>query len=122
MRILLDAHVSGKRIARALRDAGHDVRAITEERDLEGLDDPDVLGLAAREGRILVTFNNRDFVPLLREWSEAGRPHAGCILIFGLDHSRFAQILRGLEQAFSDRPAQEDWTDITQPLWRSQAR
>jgi hypothetical protein len=122
LRILLDAHVSGKRIANALRDAGHDVRAISEERDLEGLDDPDVLSLAAHEGRILVTFNHRDFVPLLREWSEAGRPHAGCVLVFGIDHSRFAEIRIGLERIFSDRPAQEDWTDITQPLSRSQAR
>jgi hypothetical protein len=30
-----------------------------------------VLGLAAAEGRIVITRNSRDFAPLLRDWAEA---------------------------------------------------
>lgn len=39
MRLLLDAHISG----RALAEAGHDVRAMDSEQQLEGLLDRDVL-------------------------------------------------------------------------------
>jgi predicted nuclease of predicted toxin-antitoxin system len=82
LRLLLDANLSPRGVARPLRAAGHDVRALAEELALEGLDDPDVLALAADEDRILVTRNSRDFAPLLRQWAEAGRPHAGAILIW----------------------------------------
>ena len=44
---------------------------------LEGLEDPLVLALAAEGARILFTWNSKDFAPLLREWAEAGRHHAG---------------------------------------------
>jgi nucleoside-diphosphate-sugar epimerase len=47
LRLLLDAHVSGRAIGRELRDMGHDVLALDEHRELEGLDDPVVLDLAA---------------------------------------------------------------------------
>jgi len=78
MKILLDAHISGKTVGRALSEGGHDVRALDSE--LEALSDPQVLELAAVEGRVLVTANIRDFEPLLREWAGEGRPHAGVIL------------------------------------------
>lgn len=55
MRLLLDAHVSGRRVGGALRALGHDVPALDEERQLEGLPDDEVLTLAATERRILVT-------------------------------------------------------------------
>ena len=79
MKILLDAHISGKTVGRALSEGGHDVRALDSE--LEALSDPQVLELAAVEGRVLVTANIRDFEPLLREWAGEGRPHAGVILV-----------------------------------------
>lgn len=88
------------------------MRALAEEAALEGLDDPDVLLLAAQEGRILVTRNSRDFAPILREWAEGGRSHAGCILIWTLDHSRFAEIVAGVESLLAERPRQEDWREI----------
>src|SRR5215212_2657806 len=69
MNILLDAHISGRTVGKALTENGHDVRAIDSEPELEGLSDPEVLELAAAEGRILVTANMRDFEPLLRESS-----------------------------------------------------
>lgn len=112
MRLLLDANLSPRGIGRPLRDAGHDVLALAEERALEGLDDPEVLSLAADEGRILVTRNSRDFAPLLREWAESGRIHAGCILIWSLDHSRFAAIIGGVSKALTRRPSQDDWRGI----------
>jgi predicted nuclease of predicted toxin-antitoxin system len=66
VRLLLDADLSGRRLARRLREDGHGVLALSERLDLEGLVDPEVLALAALDGRILVTRNGRDFAPLLR--------------------------------------------------------
>jgi hypothetical protein len=121
MRLLLDEHVSARRIGDCLRDAGHDVRAVVEDAELAGLDDPEVLAAAARDGRILITFNHRDFAPLLREWAEAGRAHAGCILVFGIDHGEFGLILRGLSALLRERSDQGSWTNITEALTRGRA-
>jgi hypothetical protein len=70
MRLLLDANLSPKRIGLTLEDQGHDVLALAADPAVGALDDPDVLALAAREGRVLVTGNAKDFAPLLREWAE----------------------------------------------------
>lgn len=118
LRILLDAHFSGRVIATALRKAGHDVLALTEEPALEGLDDALVLELAAREQRIPVTHNIRDFAPLLREWGESGRSHPGCVLVHGLDHADFGRLLGGLDRQFGARPTQDEWIDVALFLTR----
>lgn len=112
MRLLLDANLSGRGIGGPLRAAGHDVRALQEEPELDGLDDPDVLALAAAEGRIVVTRNSRHFAPLARVWAEGGRSHAGLILIWTLDHSRFEEIVAGIERCLAERPEQDDWLDL----------
>lgn len=52
MRFLVD-ECTGPRVARWLRDQGHDVFSIYEE--ARGLDDGDVLAMAVREDRILIT-------------------------------------------------------------------
>jgi predicted nuclease of predicted toxin-antitoxin system len=113
VRILLDAHVSARVIAADLRRSGHDVLALSEDRALQGIDDLQVLALASAERRILVTFNIRDFAPLLREWAEARRPHYGCILVYGLDHSRYRAVLEGLRRLFEERPGSDDWRDLS---------
>jgi Domain of unknown function (DUF5615) len=53
VRLFLDAHVSARRIATALREQ-HDVRAADEERELDGSDDERLLALATEQGRIMV--------------------------------------------------------------------
>lgn len=110
--MLLDANLSPQRVGKPLRARGHDVLALAEERSLEGLDDPDVLRLAAEDGRILVTRNSRDFAPLVREWAEAGRSHSGVILIWTLAHDRFADIVAGIERHLARYPRHEDWVDL----------
>ena len=113
MRVLLDANLSPKRVGRSLRESGHDVRTLAGEPALEGLADQQVMELASADERILVTRNSRDFAPILREWAEGGRTHAGCILIWTLDHSAFAEIVERVERVFAQRPEQEDWRDVT---------
>lgn len=113
MRLLLDANLSPRRVAARLRETGNDVLALAEDAAYEGLSDPQVLELAASEGRVLITRNSRDFAPLAREWAEAQRSHAGLILVWTVDHSRFAEIVTGVERQLVLWPAQEQWRDLT---------
>lgn len=116
MRLLLDANLSGRRLARPLREDGRDVVALSERPELEGLADPEVLALATAEGRILITRNSRDFAPLLRDWAEAGRSHAGCILVWTLRHDEFGPILRGLRHLLDEQPDRSAWVDLAVAL------
>jgi Domain of unknown function (DUF5615) len=122
VRLLRDAHVPGPNVGRRLEQNGDDVRALDQEPALEGLDDDEVLALAASEQRILVTHNVADFPRILREWAAAQRAHAGVILVYGIDHSEFALIGRGIERWLRLRPDQADWSDFPAILDRRFAR
>jgi hypothetical protein len=113
VRLFLDAHISGPRLASALREHGHDVRAADEERDLDGATDEELLSLAAGEGRIFVTFDVKDFPVIARRWAEAGRKHAGCAIVVGVDHGEFGAILETVGAQLRARPEQGGWTDLT---------
>lgn len=113
MRLFLDAQVSGRRIARVLREKGHDVRAADEERLLDGMGDEELLALAATEVRVLVTFNVADFPRIVSRWAEAGRAHSGSAIFVGIDHSEFGTILRVLDQAIAHRPDKLAWQNYT---------
>jgi hypothetical protein len=54
------------------RDAGRSGRGVPDEDQLE---------FAASLGRALVSLNARDYAPLFDRWWQAGRHHAGIILI-----------------------------------------
>jgi predicted nuclease of predicted toxin-antitoxin system len=112
LRLLLDANLSPKRIGSPLERRGHDVVSLAADIALGALDDPLVLEFAATESRILITRNARDFAPLLREWAEAGRHHAGCILIWTLDHHQFGAIIRAVTALLDGRPSPRDWYDL----------
>jgi hypothetical protein len=113
VRLLLDANLSPKRIGSVLEKRGHDVLSLAVDAALGALDDPEVLQLAAGQERILVTRNSRDFAPLLREWAEAGRHHAGCILIWTFAHHEFGAIIEGVSELLRDRRDAEQWRDLT---------
>lgn len=113
MLLILDAHVSGRAVASALREKGHDVFAIDEHRELEGLDDDGVLALAAQENRIMVTFDVNDFMPLLCQWGSEQRSHTGCVLISGIGANQFGRLIRTIVQVLGQHPNQADWVDMT---------
>jgi hypothetical protein len=110
--LFLDAHASARRIATALRKQ-HDVRAADEERELDGWEDERLLDLASADGRILITFNVKDFARIASEWAAGGRSHGGCLLIVGSDHAEFGLILRVIEHALAARSDQAAWIDYT---------
>ena len=112
MRLLLDHHLSPRRVAPPLSEAGHDVLALAAEPTAEGMNDDRVLELAIAEARILVTRNARDFTPRLRARAEGGRSHAGAILIWTLGHHEFAAIVAGIERLLEAYPTPEEWVDL----------
>lgn len=116
MRLLLDANLSPKRIGSAFNKDGHDVVSLAADPALGALDDPQVLELAAQQDRVLVTRNSRDFAPLLREWGQDGRHHAGCILIWTLAHNEFGAIISGITRLLGEHPDPEQWRDFTVAL------
>ncbi len=89
------------------------MRALDQEPGLEGLDDEEVLALAAAEQRILVTQDVHDFPAILREWAAAQRSHAGAILVFGIDHSELELIIRGTRRWLELYPDPASWVDLT---------
>jgi predicted nuclease of predicted toxin-antitoxin system len=122
VRILLDAHISGRTVGKALVQGGHDVRALDSEIEFEGLSDPEVLELAATEGRVLVTANIRDFEPLLREWAGEGRSHAGVVLVpSSVRNEAFGILISGVEKTIAVT-GQEEWTDRVEWLRRAYQR
>lgn len=122
MRLLLDAHVSGARIAEPLRARGHDVRAADEERELDGWPDEALLALASEEERILVSFDVKDFPDIARRWAEGGRSHAGLAIVVGIDHGEFGAILRVLEALLEEHADPSAWSGCTYFVSRGEGR
>ncbi len=111
MRLLLDAHVSGRRIGSALRERGHDVLAVAEERSLDGCPDEELLELASSQRRIMVTFDAADFPRICHQWLERERSHHGCAVLVGIRHHEFGAIMHALDAAFEARPNPREWHD-----------
>jgi hypothetical protein len=78
IKLLLDEHIwVGRR--EALTQRGYDVIHLNDTGQ-SGIDDEPLLVFATAQGRAVLTYNIRHFVPLVRLWYEAGREHAGVIL------------------------------------------
>ncbi len=79
MRLLLDEMIS-PRIARELREGGHDVQAIKRDRpDLAGRTDSEIVQRMAEERRVIVTNDIADFQGIHDRAMAAGEAHAGMI-------------------------------------------
>jgi hypothetical protein len=74
VRLLLD-EMYPRRLAEQLRAEGHDVVAVVELPDLVGREDAEVTRWAREHGRVVVTENVVDYVPLDVE------AHAGLLLV-----------------------------------------
>jgi len=116
VRLLLDANLSPKRFGAVLARRGHDVVSLASDPILGALDDPQVLELAARDQRIVITRNSGDFGPILREWAEGGRHHAGCILIWSYSHHQFGPMVKGITELLDRWPDPAHWSDLSLAL------
>ena len=101
MRFLVDESV-GARLADWLATQGHDATAIARDYPF-ALPDSEVLALAHREGRVLIT-DDRDFGELVFRQRQ---PHAG-VIYFQLHSQTFASRTRRLAAVLADYAAQLD--------------
>jgi hypothetical protein len=90
VKALLDEHFS-HRIAQRLRERALDVEAVSERPDLVEAPDREVMELARREERAVVTNNIKDFRPIATERMASGQGYAGLIFVPSTrDHSNDA--------------------------------
>ncbi|HKZ84473.1 MAG TPA: DUF5615 family PIN-like protein [Anaerolineae bacterium] len=102
IKLLLDEHI-WEGLVEALTQRGYDAVHITHIGQ-RSIDDEPLLELAAAQGRALLSYNARHFVPLIRLWYETGREHAGVILSVQLPP---AQLLKQVERLLATLSADE---------------
>ena len=100
MRFIVDES-TGSAVVESLRNAGHDVLAVSEA--MPQADDPDILARARSEGRILVT-NDKDFGDLV---FRSGQSHHGVVLLRLHDESPInrVRVMKDLLGQYSGRLA-----------------
>lgn len=87
--------------AELLRAREIDAIAIAERSDLRSMSDEEVLAAAARDGRVAVTFNYRDFILLDGQRRTSGAGHNGIVIVnarrFSNSKSGVVKIVDALE-------------------------
>ncbi len=99
MRLLANENFPGDAIV-ALREAGHDVVWIRS--DAPGAADPEVLAMAQRENRVLITFD-KDFGELAFRF---GLPSSSGVILFRISTPTSAHIAQAAVAALRTR---DDW-------------
>ena len=102
-------------LAVTLRDRGYDAISAIELEHI-GMPDSEHFAFAASEGRALLTFNIRDFVPLASRAMAEGTPFAGLIVS---DQLPFGELLRRVLRLLGQRDADDLRNMIT---WLSDYR
>lgn len=97
--LLLDEHV-WPGLIEAFAPQGYDLQHVVRV-GLQSASDEAVLAFAAREERVVLTNNYRDFVRLVAQWYAAGRSHAGVVLMEQLPRSELIQQVRQLLESAS---------------------
>lgn len=94
---VFDHHVNAPAMRR-LREEGVDVVSVAEV-GLGEADDPDILAWAARENRIVVTRNYRDFAPLVEAYAKRGISFPGVLFYSSsVRHSDVGYHVRALRE------------------------
>jgi len=99
IRLLLDEHV-WEGLTEALIQQGYDVVHVTHTEQC-GMDDDVLLAWAADQGRAVLTYNVRHFVPLVAQWYATHREHAGVILSLQLPSGELLKQVKRLLAALS---------------------
>ena len=103
----MDEDTTGRRLASALREAGHDVETAREASNL-GRADSEQMACAAGTNRVILSSNARDFAKLQAAWATDGRQHPGIVVITDQQASPeviAAKLLRVLEMRSPDAMA-----------------
>lgn len=115
--LMLDEHISPV-IAKQLRTKRVKMRVVSVHEykggALVSASDTVLLGASTAEGLTLVTFDLRTVPTLIGKWAEAGRSHAGVLLVDQrtVRPDDFGGLVRALE-AFCHKQSARDWTNHT---------
>jgi hypothetical protein len=101
----LDEDCQAHALAAALRQHGIDAKTPNEVA-LEGVEDQAQLGAALAAGRVVVTNNICDFVPLHNLWVSQGREHGG-IIVFPQQEFSIGETVRRLARLISSLSAEQ---------------
>jgi predicted nuclease of predicted toxin-antitoxin system len=111
VKLLLDEMLAPA-IARELRSRGHDVESVGGRSEWQALSDAEVVEVARRERRAIVTNNLRDFRPLHHEAIVPGGPgHFGMVFVPGSyrrTKADIGMIVNALERKLAEYPGEED--------------
>jgi len=99
-RLHLDADTSKKSLLKALKARGHDVTRTPNEWMTLDADDTEQLLGATAQGRVIFTFNVRDFMELAKRY-----PHHAGILLSA--QKPMPELLSALDQMFNKTNADE---------------
>ncbi len=102
VKLHLDADASRKALHRALTDRGHDVTRTPSDWMPQGADDETQLLRSTARGRVIFTFNVKDFLVLDRSHPD----HRG-ILLAAQRSWPFAELLAALDRFLSAADAEE---------------
>jgi predicted nuclease of predicted toxin-antitoxin system len=83
-------------VARRQRSRGFDVVS-AHEVGMSDANDAEHLDYAAHRGRVLLTFNTKDFASLHTQWVADGRPHAGIVVSRQYRRREIGELLRLVE-------------------------
>jgi len=110
VKLLLD-EMFAPAIARELRSRGHDVESVSGRSEWQALSDAEVVEVARRERRAIVTNNLRDFRPLHHEAIvPSGSGHFGMVFVPGSYRRTKAdvgRIVSALERKLDEYPGDE---------------
>jgi Domain of unknown function (DUF5615) len=95
LRFYIDEDAQRNAFVQALRQANIDVVTVSEAARV-GYSDAEQLAWAMAQGRVIYTFNVRDFDQLHREYLATGQHHAGIVAIPSQGYS-VGQQLRGVQ-------------------------
>jgi predicted nuclease of predicted toxin-antitoxin system len=105
VRLYLDRHIM-TRLAVDLRGRGYDV-VTTQDAGKDTAPDEEQLAFATAQGRVILTFNIRDFAPLHEAWQAAGRSHAGIIVSQQLGGRQYGLLLDRMLRLLNQLSAEE---------------
>lgn len=111
MRLLLDEMIS-PRIARELREQGHDVQAVKKDRpDLAGRGDRELVRQIATERRAIVTNDVADFQAIHNQLLATGDEHQGMVFTFDTTMPRTKDAIPQWVQALGELLAKHSSDD-----------
>jgi predicted nuclease of predicted toxin-antitoxin system len=115
IKLYLDEDTISRALIRALRARGVDI-VTTQEAELMGVPDDEQLAYATAQGRVIFTFNTRDYAVLHTEYLLKQQTHAGIIVS---DQVQVGLLVRRLLKLLDAKSAEEmqNWLEFLSS-WR----